>query len=258
MPPEVWLYYSIITIELTVGIGASIAQIFLTQNDSNKLVAIARSADSLQELVKQYGASRVAVVIGDVTSPETSERAVQLALKFGSIDSIVANAGVLDPVDPVENANVAKWKELFDINLFSVVDLVQQALPHLKKAHGRFVAVLSGASTKAYHGWGAYGASKAALNHFVQSVSAENDDVSAISIAPGVVDTSMQQDIREKFGSHMTPESLQRFVDLHKNKDLLPPEVPANLYVNLATKGWSKALNGGYYRIDLAEMTEYK
>lgn len=221
------------------------------------MVAIARTPDFLHTLVEKFGADRVVAVVGDVADTETAQKAVNLAISnFGSVDSIVANAGVLDPVDAIAKADVAKWKALFDVNFFSVVELVQIALPHLKKSHGNFVAVLSGASTKPYYGWAAYGASKAALNHFVQSISAENDDVSAISVAPGVVDTSMQKDIREKFGAHMTPESLERFVDLHKNKGLLPVEVPALLYVNLAVKGWPKEMNGGYFRLGEEALRE--
>jgi NAD(P)-dependent dehydrogenase (short-subunit alcohol dehydrogenase family) len=47
---------------------------------------------------------------------------------------------------------------LFDINLFSIVTLVQEALPHLQKTNGRVINISSGAATKAYRGWGAYGA----------------------------------------------------------------------------------------------------
>lgn len=220
-------------------------------------MAVARSRLALDELKAKYG-ERVAIVVGDVADASVAAEAVSTAVQtFGGIDSVVANAGVLDPVNPVAKANVEKWKMLFDINFFSVVELVKQALPHLKKTHGKVVAVSSGASTKPYYGWGAYGASKAALNHFVQLLAAENSDISAISVAPGVVATEMQKDIREKFGGNMTPESLQRFVDLHEKGELLPPEVPAHVYVNLALRGWPELLNGQYHRVGASSMEEY-
>lgn len=200
----------------------------------------------------------MAIVVGDVTDAAVSAKAVNVAVeKFGGVDSVVANAGVLDPVDAVAKADTEKWRTLFDINLFSVVELVKQALSHLKKSNGRVVAVSSGASTKPYYGWAAYGASKAALNHYIELVAAENEDVQAISVAPGVVATEMQKDIREKFGVNMTPESLQRFLDLHESGQLLPPEVPAQVYVNLAVRGWPKDLNGHYYRVGEDALKEY-
>ncbi|PVH21079.1 hypothetical protein CXQ85_000044 [Candidozyma haemuli] len=238
------------------GIGAAVAEIYLSKSQSNNLVAIARSESALNSLKEKYG-DRVKTVAGDVSDEKVATEAVEKALEFGSIDSVVANAGVLDPVDTVAKADIAKWKQLFDINFFSVVGLITKALPHLKKSNGRFVAVSSGASTNSYYGWGAYGASKAAVNHLVQTLVAEDKEVNAISIAPGVVDTSMQEDIRNKFGANMTPESLKKFVDLHENKGLLPAEVPANLLVNLATKGWGSSLNGGYYRIGEDALKEF-
>lgn len=197
-------------------------------------------------------------MVGDVADSATSAEAIAVALqKYGQINSLVANAGVLDPVDSVAKADVAKWKVLFDINLFAVVELVSQALPHLKKTNGKIIGVSSGALTKPYYGWSAYGASKAALNHFIELVSSENPEISAISVAPGVVATAMQKDIREKFGANMTPESLQRFVDLHEKGQLSPPEVPAQVYVNLAVRGWSKDLNGHYFRVGEEALASY-
>lgn len=197
-------------------------------------------------------------MVGDVADAQISAQAVESAVSaFGSVDSVVANAGVLDPVDSVAKADIGKWKQLFDINFFSVVGLVAAALPHLEKSHGRVVAVSSGASDKAYNAWGAYGSSKAALNHLMMLVAQENPGVSAISVAPGVVATEMQKDIREKFGANMTPESLQRFIDLHSNDQLLAPDVPATIYTNLAVRGWGKEINGKYFRVGDEVLAPY-
>lgn len=230
----------------------------LTKSATTKLVAIARSKADLELLVSKYGSDRVGIVVGDVSLSSTSKQAIDLAIeKFGSINSVILNAGVLSPVNPVAKAEVDKWKTLFDINFFSAVDLITQSLPHLKKVHGNVIAVLSGASTSSYFGWGAYGASKAALNHLIQSLAAEEPEISAISVAPGVVNTAMQSDIREVFGANMTEQSLQKFIDLHKNDQLLPPEVPATIYANLALNGWKNDLNGKYLRYNDASLEAY-
>lgn len=240
------------------GIGAAIAEIYLTKSDSHNLIAIARSKPDLEKLVEKYGSQRVGIVVGDVSKSETSTKAINLAIeKFGSINSVILNAGVLSPVNPIAKAEIDKWIELYQINFFSVVDLIKQSLPYLKKTNGNYVAVLSGASTSTYEGWGAYGTSKAALNHLIKLVAAEEKEINAISIAPGVVNTSMQTDIRETFGKNMTTETLQRFIDLHKNDQLLPAEVPATIYVNLAVKGWSKEINGKYLRYNDDEIKSY-
>lgn len=204
-----------------------------------------------------YG-DRVKTVSGDVSDPAVVKEAIEKALEFGSLDSVVANAGVLDPVAPIADADVEKWKNLFNINFFSVVELIKQALPHLKKSGGKIVAVSSGALTHSYDAWGAYGSSKAALNHLIQSVAAENPGIHAISVAPGVVDTSMQVDIREKFSANMNDEMLKKFADFKKNNQLLPPEAPAALMVNLATREWASDLNGKYVRIGDKSVEQYE
>ncbi|CUM67700.1 uncharacterized protein PRCAT00005403001 [Priceomyces carsonii] len=238
------------------GIGAAIAEGYLNESKSNCLIAVARTKPSLSKLVDTYGGDRVGIVVGDVCDPQTSASAIELAVKkFGKLNAIIANAGVLDPVEHIENADLDKWRKLYDINFFSVVGLVQQALPELRKTNGRVVAVLSGASETAYDGWGAYGSSKAALNQFINSLAFEEPSVSAISIAPGVVDTEMQSDIRSKFGTNMT-KSIEKFMDLHESKRLLDPRVPGNVYWKLALKGWESNLNGKYLRFD-DELLKY-
>lgn len=216
------------------------------------VVAVARSEKDLQALEARFG-NRVSAVVGDVADPETAQRAVSAALSFGSIDAVIANAGVLEPVAPLKNASVGDWQHAFSINVFSVVDLISRALPHLRKSKGKVIAVLLGASNTAYVGWGAYGLSKAALNHVILTLDKEEQDVSAISVAPGVVNTNMQLDIRVVHGANMGG-SLEKFVNLHKNNELLDAAVPAAVFARLAVSGWPDALNGQYVRYNDARL----
>lgn len=229
------------------------------KDPNTKVIAVARTEAPLKVLANTYGSDRVGFVAGDITDPETSKKAVELAVsKFGQLNSIIANAGVLEPVGPIESTSVDEWKRLYDINLFAVVELIKLSLPHLKKVNGKVVAVSSGAATKAYSGWYAYGSSKAALNHLILSLASDEKDIQAISIAPGVVNTEMQTDIREKFGKNMTPEGLQRFIELHENKQLAPPEEPGTVYAKLALQGWPEDLNGKFLRYNDEILKAYQ
>ncbi|RLP61744.1 hypothetical protein L150_00430, partial [Candida albicans Ca529L] len=231
----------------------------LLKDPNTKVVVVARTEAPLEALANKYGSDRVDFVVGDITDSSTSEKAVKSAIsKFGQLNSIIANAGVLEPVGPIESTSVDDWKRLYDINLFAVVELIKHSLPHLKKTNGKVIAVSSGAATKAYSGWYAYGSSKAALNHLILSLASDEKDVQAISIAPGVVDTEMQTDIREKFGKNMTPEGLQRFVDLHENRQLASPEEPGTVYAKLALQGWSEDLNGKFLRYNDEILKAYQ
>jgi len=106
---------------------------------------------------------------------------------------------------------------------------VQGALPSLRESKGRIVIVSSGAAINAYSTWGSYGSSKAAVNHLVATLANEEQTVTAISIRPGVVDTEMQQDIREKHHSVMDEEDRKKFLELKAEGKLLRPEQPGNV-----------------------------
>lgn len=103
----------------------------------------------------------------------------------------------------------------------------------LEAVHGRegshdLVMISSGAATTPYRGWSAYCAGKAALEQWVRVVGEEQKDrggVRVSAVAPGVLDTSMQQMIRGQSDTDF-PE-VERFRQLHENDDLVSPESAA-------------------------------
>lgn len=233
------------------GIGRSIVDRIFDLEPNSVVYGVARSKDHLNLLAQKYG-SKFQSVEGDVTDSSLMQRLLHRLEKeqSGRLDAIVANAGILEPVQDVNNIDAEAWKRLFDVNYFSIVELTGLLLPLLSHSRGNLICVSSGASVKSYHGWGAYGSSKAALNHFCMTVAAEAAPVRAVAIAPGVVDTQMQVDIREKFGPKggMSASTLQRFLDLKANNELLDPAVPATVYARLAINGIPAEINGQYLR----------
>lgn len=91
----------------------------------------------------------------------------------------------------------------------------------LKIAH-----IGSGAGRNAYPGWGVYGAAKAALDHHARCIAAEQHPLVKIaSIAPGVVDTAMQDEIRQAHEADFP--MVRRFLDLKAEGELSSPEAAA-------------------------------
>ena len=105
----------------------------------------------------------------------------------------------------------------------------------------------SGLSISAISGVGAYGASKAAINHLALTLSAEEKDITTIAIAPGMVDTEMQREIRENHISVMSQKEASKFVDAHSKGALLKPEQPGNVMARLVLRP-PKQLSGRYIR----------
>lgn len=103
----------------------------------------------------------------------------------------------------------------------------------------------SGAAVTGYTGWGAYGASKAALNHLTKTLQAEEPDVITIAIRPGAVDTEMQRGLREEHHPGMQEKDRAKFLALHKNGKLLKPELPGHVMAKLVLDG-PKDLSGEF------------
>jgi benzil reductase ((S)-benzoin forming) len=87
------------------------------------------------------------------------------------------------------------------------------------QAAAQIVMISSGAASSVYQGWSAYGAGKAAVDHWVRTVGAEQERrggrVRVLSVAPGIVATAMQEEIRATPAARF-PE-LARFVELHRS-----------------------------------------
>ncbi len=225
------------------GLGAA-AAIEAARQGAN-LVLNARSADRLAAVAAQCRAlgGEALTVPGDIGAPETARRMAQAAADaFGRIDAVIHNAGVLPPIAPVAQADLAAWETNWRVNLLGAVALLQASLPLLRKSAGRAVLVSSGAAIHAYPTWGAYCASKAALNHLAAVLAAEEPAVTTVAFRPGIVDTDMQAQIRQQGAGVMPPDLHAKFLAYQREGRLQPPEVVARPLVAVALRApraWS-------------------
>ncbi|KAF2226478.1 hypothetical protein BDZ85DRAFT_256226 [Elsinoe ampelina] len=225
------------------GIGLAAAHFLLKQK--HNLVVVARSRGPLDELKQQYG-DQVQVLAGDLSDFSLGPKALDLATStWNRLDGLILNHGVLDPVKRVAQADPEEWRKCFDINFFSYVASVKACLPALRETKGKIVLCSSGASQSPYSTWGAYGATKAAINHLAATLSVEEPDVTTISLRPGVVDTEMQRAIREQHSESMDKKAADHFANLHGTGKLLKPEQPGHVMAQLATDG-PKDLSGAF------------
>ncbi|KAI4112965.1 MAG: hypothetical protein LQ338_008250 [Usnochroma carphineum] len=215
------------------GIGLALSNFLLQEPQSAKLVVIARSKQPLEDL-KARPNDQVQVLAGDLSDFSLGEKAVNLAIsKWGKLDGMVLNHGVLGPVDRIANNSPQDWRTCFDVNLFSSVAFVTAALPHLRKSKGRIVFTSSGAASKHFTGWGAYGCSKAAVEHLAMELPVEEPDVISVSVKPGVVDTEMQRKVRTDHAATQDAKDVELFNALHKKGALLQPHQPGNVLARL-------------------------
>ncbi|KAF2236712.1 NAD(P)-binding protein [Viridothelium virens] len=222
------------------GIGLAITQYLLSEAQCH-VVAVARSEKPLQDLERDHHQTgRLITQRGDVADMKfCGQIADETMSRWGRIDGLVVNHGVLDPVKRISESFVAEWKEAFDINFFGSLALIKACLPFVKHSRGRIIICSSGAATKAYSTWGAYGASKAVLNHLVQTLAVEEPEVCTISVRPGIVNTMMQTSIRETHRQRMDEADAKKFVDLYESGGLLQPEQPGRVMGRLVLNATS-------------------
>jgi NAD(P)-dependent dehydrogenase (short-subunit alcohol dehydrogenase family) len=215
------------------GLGAAVSRL-LVQEGAN-VILNGRSKDALQVVAAALAAGRVAAVAGDISQEAVAQQLVAVALdRFGRLDSLIHNAGIIEPIATLAEVEVAAWAYNLAVNVIAPVQLTQLALPHLRERRGRVISVSSGAAVSAIGGWAAYCSAKAALNQFNAVLAVEEPLVTAVAVRPGVVDTEMQTVIRRDGGKGMDAGTHGRFLSYHERGELLPPGKPGLAIARLA------------------------
>jgi NAD(P)-dependent dehydrogenase (short-subunit alcohol dehydrogenase family) len=175
------------------GIGAGLAQAFFAQG--MKLGLCARSEPVITN------DERVVAGQLDVTDEAALDGFVDRVVgAFGRIDLWINNAGVLDPIAPLRDVAVADLRRHLDVNITGVFLGTRAFARHVRARDGGgvLVNISSGAGRHPYAGWSAYCAGKAAVDRLTECVQLEEADAGlrAYAVAPGVIDTAMQELIR--------------------------------------------------------------
>ena len=157
---------------------------------------------------------------------------------------LVNNAGVVSPVGPLHEQDPAAVVRAVSLNVAAPMALAAAVVRAAGDAEKRILHISSGAARNAYPGWSVYCATKAALDQHARAVELDGDRrVKAVSLAPGVIDTGMQAEIRA------TPEQRfpmrERFVQMKSQGALTPPDECARAIVDylLGARFGSKAVD---------------
>lgn len=211
------------------GLGEAIVR-QLIKYDAN-IVMVARDAGRLQTLANSLW--RAVPVAGDVTNEADCQRVIDTTLeRFDKIDAIINNAGIIEPLDTLENADIAGWAKVYEVNVLGVLQLTKLALPHLFKQAGRIINISSKATYSLKPGFGAYSTSKAALNHLTQMLALEHPVVVSTAVGPGAIDTEMQAVIERETTNRN--DIIGKFFAERPPRELPSPEAPAQAIATLA------------------------
>ncbi|MFC8849269.1 MULTISPECIES: SDR family NAD(P)-dependent oxidoreductase [unclassified Micromonospora] len=178
------------------GIGQAIAMRFAAAGDRVAILDIAPASAGAQMLGKLDGAGHVFVEV-DLADPEAVLRAVDSAAgQLGGVDVLINNAGVFPPHHIVDASYAdwqRHWRTTLGVNLVGAANVTWCAVRHLRERGGRIVNVSSRGAFRGEPDAPAYGASKAGLNSFSQSlaIALAPYRISVSAVAPGFVATDM-------------------------------------------------------------------
>ncbi|MEO8287305.1 MAG: SDR family NAD(P)-dependent oxidoreductase [Chloroflexota bacterium] len=223
------------------GLGRATALALAEQGA--KVAAVARSLHEVEETARmirqQFGVGLALAIAADVTR----ERDVQLAFeiirkRWGGVDILVNNAGDTGATRPISLLSLAEWQHALDVNLTGTFLCSREALHDMiRHRWGRIVNISSGSAAAAVPGMTPYSVAKAAVEQFTRQLAAEAgpSGVVVVALRPGVVDTQMQEELRNRPPEAITPELRAAFSAYKLRGMLVPPERPARIIAYLCS-----------------------
>lgn len=178
------------------GIGAAVAKLFAAEGAH--VILVARTVGGLEELdddIKAAGGQATLVPLDMTDGPAIDRLAAPLLERFRRLDILVGNAGLLGRLGPLAQTPPDIWEETIQLNLHANWRLLRALDPLLRLSDaGRAIFVTSGASRSQPAYWGAYAASKAALDAMIGVYAKEtaNTNIRVNLVNPGPTRTNMR------------------------------------------------------------------
>lgn len=209
------------------GIGKSLAIKFL--NEGHQVIGISRRCQ-----INQSNYEHIYLDLSDV-------KAVSEFDFYTNIENdvvLINNAGIVGPIKPIGQQIEIDIIDLNNVNVISPQIFCNKFIHKFQPLNNNYqiINISSGAGKHAIDAWATYCASKSAMDLFSETIAQELKERQfnnwhVFSIAPGVVDTNMQKQIRQSNTSDFLLK--QKFIDLKNNNELSTPELVANQLFNV-------------------------
>ncbi|WP_428540123.1 SDR family NAD(P)-dependent oxidoreductase [Rhodopila sp.] len=217
------------------GIGAAAAAELASAGAT--VVLTARDGRLTEQVAQSIGGAASARACDVSNYAAFAGLVAETKARFGRLDALINNAGVIDPIAPVAESDPAIWARDIEINLIGAYHAIRAVLPGMLAAGGGSIVNLSsGAAIKPQQGWSAYCSAKAGLHMLTRAVALETEatGVRVFGFQPGTTDTDMQVQIR---ASGINP------ISQIPRQNLTPVAHPAAAIVYLCTAA-ADDLNG--------------
>jgi NADP-dependent 3-hydroxy acid dehydrogenase YdfG len=180
------------------GIGQELAIYYAKAGAS--LILVSRKQETLDEtkavVLKEVPGAEVITFPADVRDPVKAEEAVKVATsRFGRLDVVIANAGVLSAFDkPLAAKDANEWWNTFEVNVRGVYNYIRAATPAILETKGSIIVLTSGIAQLRIPFASDYGTSKFTLGRLVEFAALEYSELRIFALHPGVIQTALFAD----------------------------------------------------------------
>jgi 3-oxoacyl-[acyl-carrier protein] reductase len=194
------------------GIGRAIVAM-LASAGMDVTFTFHKNSSASAELAKNAGAGKVSGEAVDIRdSAACASLAERVFDRAAKIDLLVNNAGIIrdNPLTALEDDDV---RAVIDTNVIGAFNMTRAVAPYMvSQRRGKIVNISSVAGEKGGRGQTNYAASKGALNAFTRALAVElaPRNITVNAVAPGVIETEMSREVRERAGDQVTSRILLR------------------------------------------------
>jgi len=229
------------------GIGLALAEAWL--NKGAHVFGISRREPA--QLLRQQAFRHAKVDLSDLGQIEAALHTLLAGVR--TLDVAVLNAGVLGKLGDLADTSIQELKRVMDVNVWAN-KVAMDALLRTGTRVRQIVTMSSGAAVHAERGWNGYALSKAALNMLTALYAAEQTDTHFCALAPGIVDTAMQDELASLPPDPRFP-SFQRLKEVKGTPFMPKPGEAAERLINAIESAMSHS-SGSF--LDMRELTKAK
>lgn len=213
------------------GIGAALAMKYLEKG--HKVFGISRSANA--KLNANDNFTFLSLDLSDFK--KVKEKLPPFIQQAGNMGLVILNAGILNEIKDLKDTRIEEIKNVMDVNVWVNKIIIDICFDTLEKVD-QVVAISSGAAVSGSRGWNAYSLSKAALNMLIDLYAKEHTHTHFSAIAPGIIDTGMQ-DYISSLPDTLDYPAVKKLKKAKNTPDMPPPGEVSEKLMN----AFEKALN---------------
>ncbi|PKM48896.1 MAG: short-chain dehydrogenase [Firmicutes bacterium HGW-Firmicutes-7] len=222
------------------GLGEAIARKLLKED--NFLICISRTINHNLVRTSKENGYKLCYIEFDLSRVDKLDEMMTQIFKNINIEDaqkicLINNAGTVAPIKTIGDSSASEIINSFNVNTIAPVLITSNFIVMLESCgcEKRIINISSGAGKNPYDGWSCYCSTKAALDMFTRCVALEQEKeefpVKIISFAPGIIDTDMQNEIRQASIKYFS--QLDKFIGLKENGSLMSVDFVADKVIDL-------------------------